>query len=77
MLHNQRKRKEKNMKNRIFIVAPLYNGDILHIVCKTKDKDRLLDIYETDRYEKIYSTDNMKEAVTIAKKHGAKRPAII
>lgn len=66
------------MKNRIFIVgAPNYNSDTLHVVCKTSDKDRLLDIYQTDRYEEIGRTGGMESAVRIAKKHGAKRPTVI
>ena len=33
------------IKNRIFIVAPQYDEDTLHIVCETLDKDNLWDIY--------------------------------
>jgi len=66
------------MKNkRIFIVAPNYDGDTLHQVCETKKRGRLLDIYQLDHYEEIDSTDNLKDAISIAKKHGAKRPSII
>ena len=72
---------QETMKNRIFIVAPTkYEeelGDTLHIVCKTSDKDGLLAIYHEDRYEEIVRTGNMKSAVRMAKKYGAKRPAII
>lgn len=69
------------MKTRIFIIAPTQTGvelgDTLHIVAKTTAQDSLLDIYQTDRYEEIEGTGDVKSAVEIAKKHGAKRPTII
>jgi hypothetical protein len=66
------------MKHRIFIVAPNYDGDTLHVVCKTKDKDRLLDIYQTDRYVEIGETDNLHDAKQLAWLNGAgKRPTVI
>jgi len=69
------------MKSRIFIIGPTEDGkdvgDTLHIVAKTTDKDSLLDIYQTDRYEEIFRTGNVKEAIRVAKKSGAKRPTII
>lgn len=65
------------MKNRIFIVSPNYDGDILHVVCKTKYRDRLLDIYQTERYEELGNTCNLHDAKKIAWWHGAKRPTVI
>ena len=67
----------KNKTERIFIVAPQYDEDTVHVVCKTLDKDNLWDIYQTDRYLEIARVDNMKDAVRIAKKHGAKKPKVI
>ncbi len=67
--------------NRIFIVGPTEHGidvgDTLHVVAKTKYRDNFLDIYQTDRYEEIGRTGNMLDAIDIARKHGAKKPAII
>lgn len=65
------------MKSRVFIVAPQYEDDFLHIVCKTNDKDNFLDIYHTDRYDEIDRTDSMESAVAIAKKHGARKVKVI
>lgn len=63
--------------NRIFIVGPNYDGDTLHIVCKTNKRNSLFDIYMADDYEEIDSTGDLASAIKIAKKNGAKRPSII
>jgi hypothetical protein len=69
------------MKHRIFIIGPTEDGkdlgDTLYIVAKTTHRDSLLDIYQTDRYQEIFRTGNVNQAIQAAKKEGAKRPTII
>lgn len=70
---------ENKMKNRVFIVAPSEQNDedTLHHICSTRHKGSLWDIYQLDRYEVIESTDNIRDAIRVAKSHGSKRPSII
>jgi len=68
------------MKSRIFIIAPSSTApdeDTMHIVARTTYKHSLRDIYIGDLYKEIAVTDNLNQAVKIARKHGSKRPTII
>ena len=65
---------------RVFIIAPMgnYDEDVLHIVAKTKNNhNSYMDIYIGDDYEEIFTTDNLKDAIKVAKKNGAKRPYVL
>jgi hypothetical protein len=65
------------MKDRIFIVAPQYDGDTLYVVCKSKSRNSLLDIYFADKYEELGNATKLHDAKKIAWWNGAKRPTII
>ena len=63
---------------RVFIIGPgQHDEDTLHVVASTNQRDSLFDIYQTDRYEEIDRVGDLKSAIRIAKRHGAKRPTVI
>jgi hypothetical protein len=64
------------MKKRIFIVAPQYD-DVIHHVCRTRSRLPLLEIYWSDLCQTVSTVTTMGRAMGIAKRLGAKRPAII
>jgi hypothetical protein len=66
------------LKSRYFIVGPGNSDtDTLWQLCKTDSVDRILDIYQTDRYNVIAEDDNLEAIRKVALKRGSRRPTII
>ncbi len=65
------------MKKRFFIVAPQYDGDVIHKVCSTVASDSFLEIYFRDDYEEEKDFTDIKSAIKYCKSKGYKRVKII
>lgn len=66
-----------NKGDRVFIVGPsdygMSAGDSLYLICTTSNhRNSILDIYQMDDYDDYEGTDNLKDAMAIAKRRKIK-----
>ena len=65
------------MKKKLFIVQPVYDGDILWRVCSTTSRKAFLEAYWADEYEEEKDFTNKMDAVKYCKSIGCVRTKII
>ena len=66
---------KKNEK--LFVVSPAYDGDIVYVVGKCKKSISAFDAYQTDKYEEMLRTDSLEDSKKYCRKLGVKQPKVI